>query len=118
MPVELIEANPAVREDIGKLAVMRGPLVYCLEQTDNGENLHLVRLCAGASFEVREESELLDGIVTVSCEGKKVCSSNWEDTLYRFAKEETLEDIKLRFIPYYTWANRGQGEMCVWVRRK
>ena len=117
MPATVMEANPAVREDAGKVAVMRGPLVYCLEEADNGGNLHLVRIPQSAKFHEVFEPDLLGGVVTLKTSGDKLVQ-NWpEDQLYRPADEPAYETKELTFIPYYAWANRAVGEMLVWVHQ-
>jgi DUF1680 family protein len=121
MPVTLVTANPKVREDACKLAVTRGPVVYCLEEADNGADLCRLRLGRPDKFEVKYEPNLLEGVTVISCAGKRV--KEWEEesgrvALYRPLSAEKYENVTLRFIPYYAWANRGAGEMCVWVRRQ
>lgn len=117
MPVELIGANPRVREDVGKAAVMRGPLVYCLEEVDNGEQLQRLYIKENAGFTVTEEPGLLGGVVTVQGDGKRLSRDGWNDhVLYQPLGERRFEGKKLKFIPYYAWANRGKGEMSVWVK--
>jgi DUF1680 family protein len=118
MPVSIIETNPHVRDNIGKVAVTRGPVVYCLEEADNGKELFKVR--AGCpkpdSIKVQYEKDLLEGVVTVSFKGKR--EKDWSsDALYRSASETVYEEKDLRWIPYYAWANRGEGEMTVWVKK-
>ena len=116
MPVTRMAADPRVREDIGKVAVTRGSLVYCLEENDNGNNLHLLRLPRKAAFETREEPELLDGVTVLTSPGLRR-SETWEaDGLYAPAGTQEETPQTLTFIPYYAWANRGVGEMSVWVR--
>ena len=118
MPTELILANPAVREDTGKVAVMRGPLVYCLEEADNGKDLHRIRLSSKPDFTAQFEKDTLGGVTVLSCEGTRLTGEGWEDgALYRPYLPETAKPVPLRFIPYYAWANRGVGEMAVWVRQ-
>lgn len=117
MPVQLVEANPLVREDLGKVAVTRGPLVYCLEETDNGKNLSGIYLEEDADFAIKEEPELLKGIVTIETQGKKVSQKGWNgETLYRTYQGKNYDPCSLKFIPYYAWTNRGIGEMTVWVK--
>ena len=117
MPVEKVEANPRVREDIGKAAIMRGPLVYCLEEADNGKDLHRIRLTEKTDWEIRYEPELLNGVVTISAMGEMRSQEDWEeDALYRPFGEDRYELKKLKWIPYYAWANREEGEMLVWIR--
>lgn len=118
MPAELILANPAVREDIGKAAVMRGPLVYCLEEADNGKGLHRLRLDSSQGFTAQFEKDTLGGVTTLSCGGTRLTDAGWEDgALYHPLADEAAEPVSLRFIPYYAWANRGVGEMSVWIRQ-
>lgn len=117
MPVQLVEANPLVKEDLGKVAVTRGPLVYCLEETDNGKNLSGIYLEEDADFAIKEEPELLKGIVTIETQGKKVSQKGWNgETLYRTYQGKNYDPCSLKFIPYYAWTNRGIGEMTVWVK--
>ena len=112
MPVEKIEANPRVREDIGKAAIMRGPLVYCLEEADNGKDLHRIRLAEQEEWEVCYEPDLLCGVVTISAMGEVQNQTDWEeDTLYRPFARERYEPKRLKWIP--TMPGRiGQKERC------
>ncbi len=118
MPVRLVRAHPRVREDAGKRAVCRGPLVYCLEQADNGENLHLLRLgdAKPGDFDLEYLPDKLGGIVQLSCDGLREPDADWGDALYREAAPDEAAPARLTFIPYYSWANREPGEMQVWTR--
>jgi Uncharacterized protein conserved in bacteria len=117
MEVVLNQANPRVREDMGKAAVSRGPLIYCLEEADNGDNLHQIYIRKDTLFTEQFEKDLLKGIVTLTCEGEQIGDSNWNgEVLYRPYKEPVFEKKTLKWIPYYSWANRNPGEMLVWVR--
>ncbi|MDR0731700.1 MAG: glycoside hydrolase family 127 protein [Treponema sp.] len=116
MPVSLMEANPHVRDNRGKVAVMRGPLVYCLEENDNGGELFRLHAGTPGDFKVIREKDLLEGVCTISFTGKR--EKDWQDdALYRSGAEGGYEDRELTFIPYYAWANRGGGEMTVWINR-
>ncbi|MBR6891605.1 MAG: glycoside hydrolase family 127 protein [Clostridia bacterium] len=119
MPVELVRANPRVYEDAGKVAVARGPLIYCLEEADNTRNLHLVRLgdTGPQDFTAAWKPDKLGGIVELTSPGLRESDAGWGDTLY--SGEYTVESAPahLTWIPYYRWANREPGEMRVWVRR-
>ncbi len=114
MPVRRVYANPAVREDVDKVAVMRGPLVYCLEEKDNGKNLHLVHLPEDATFTERCGNGILFGIKTLQTTG--YIKENRQCSLYSFEKKTEMTPCTLHFIPYFAWANRGENEMTVWVR--
>ncbi len=115
MPVQRMYAHPAVREDAGKVAVQRGPIVYCLEEADNGKDLHRLLLPAQSEFTARWQPDLLGGVVTLSCKGLR--ESGDASRLYSTQPPTAEEERELTFIPYYVWANRGEGEMTVWVRR-
>ena len=118
MPVRLVRANPRIREDAGKLAVARGPVVYCLEEADNGPDLHLLRLGdAGAGdFEARWLPDKLGGIVELGCDGLRETDEGWDGAPYADDVPVAAHPARLVFIPYYSWANRSEGEMRVWVR--
>lgn len=117
MPVTLMAAHPRVREDAGMLAVTRGPIVYCVEEKDNGSQLHRLRLNPKAAFTERYEEGLLGGVMALTTMGERLVEEWPEGQLYRPADAEQYEPQELRFIPYYAWANRGEGEMRVWLRR-
>jgi DUF1680 family protein len=117
MPVTLVESNPRVRANAGKLALVRGPVVYCLEEADNGKELFKFRTGSSnpLAAEVAYHDSLLGGVNTITLKAKR--EKDWnQDTLYRPAGA-TLEDAAITFIPYYAWANRGAGEMTVWVNK-
>jgi DUF1680 family protein len=116
MPISLVETNPHVRDNRGKLALTRGPLVYCLEEKDNGKELFKLHAGRPGDFKLNYEKDLLEGVCTISFTGKK--EKDWPDgALYRNRAEGEYEEKELRFIPYYAWANRGSGEMTVWINK-
>ena len=108
-----VYANPHVRADIGKVAIMRGPVVYCLEQVDNGALVEALCLARNAELSEAAQPDKLGGIIEIHAAGKRLVSSS--DALYS-DEAPALEDAELTFIPYYTWANRGENEMTVFVR--
>jgi len=118
MPVRVVRANPRVGDDIGKVAVMRGPVVYCLEEVDNGAGLQRVYLPRGAKFDFAYEPELLGGVVTITAAGEELTIDDWDaDCLYS-EDAPGFAPRALKFIPYYAWVNRTPGEMTVWIHEK
>ncbi len=114
--VRILEASTAVFENAGKVAVSYGPFVYCIEEKDNGKDLHLVSTATNPVLARLEKGEIGGTeIVKIVLPGLREKSK--EGTLYRDFSAPEYENIELTFIPYYTWANRGEGEMRVWVRR-
>ena len=117
MPARLIYANPRVRADVGRTAVVKGPVVYCLEEADNGKNLPTVEIPADAVLEEVYEEGLLGGTMTIRTKGTKLDTEAWGRELYQEKRPERIP-VELKFIPYCLWDNRGEGEMTVWVRYK
>ena len=111
---KFVYANPQVRADSGKAAIVRGTLVYCLEEIDNSQNLPAIFVDTDAPLR-EEKSDLFGGIVTVKAKAKKIVESSVSDSLYSGQKPQ-LEDIELTAIPYPYWNNRGEGEMLVWMK--
>ena len=116
MEARFIHANPEVRADEGRVAIIRGPLVYCLEEADNGRNLSSLYIDTKAELTEAYEDELLGGVVTVTAKGKRISNEGWnEDELYK-EQEIQLEDVVLKAVPYCNWGNRETGEMAVWIK--
>lgn len=95
MPVRRVVANANLKEDAGKTAIMRGPIVYALEGEDNGGKVLDVSLPASAQFSVVPQKDLLGGVTTLTTK----------------VGERTITAV-----PYFAWANRGRGEMVVWIK--
>lgn len=115
MPAERLYAHPAIRHDVGRVALRRGPLIYCVEQVDNaGTPIEALRLPKGARVMNERRPDLFDGVVTVVAECEAVLAAGWDDTLYRSAPPEATT-ATLTAIPYYLWANRQPGPMRVWI---
>ncbi|MBR5751699.1 MAG: glycoside hydrolase family 127 protein [Clostridia bacterium] len=113
MPVQAVSAHPRVTQDAGLIAVRRGPVVYCLEEADNGKNLSALALSRQAEFRCEERM----GAVCVSAPARRLSEDGWDEyELYASDRVPVYEDVTARFIPYYLWNNRGEGEMRVWVR--
>ena len=111
LDVRFMQAHPAVHDDCGRVAVMRGPLVYCLEEADNGKYLKDIRIASGAKAELSHDSAL--GATVIDLPATRV----WPEPapLYMDYSAMRRENITARFIPFYTWANREEGEMLVWT---
>jgi DUF1680 family protein len=115
MTVERLRAHPEVRQDVGRIALMRGPLVYCLEGADNPISLNRVRVPDRARFKSRFEPDLLGGVVTLSAKAQADGTADWTDTLYR-REPAKAEAMPIKAVPYFAWDNREPGEMLVWLR--
>lgn len=113
MHARRVYANTRVRADLGKVAVMRGPMVYCLEQVDNGPVVEALCLPRDSALTETVRPDKLGGIVEITAPGKRMVSA--DEALYS-DQAPALEDATLTFIPYYAWANRGENEMTVYVR--
>jgi DUF1680 family protein len=117
LPVERIHADPRVRADFGRIALQRGPLVYCMEEADNGPHLALVRLPPDSPLDAVERADLLGGVTVIEARGLGAEGGEARDELYsRNGPPNIPSAKKLTFIPYYAWANRTPGEMAVWIR--
>ncbi|WP_226037210.1 glycoside hydrolase family 127 protein [Aquibacillus saliphilus] len=114
MAIEQVRANPKVRENAGKVALQRGPIVYCLEEVDNGKNLPSISLPRDSKLQAHKEPSTLGGIVTISGSALRVDQSSWTDELYS-TREHEKSPIQFKAIPYYAWCNRTPGEMLVWI---
>ncbi|TDN57282.1 glycoside hydrolase family 127 protein [Scandinavium goeteborgense] len=117
MPVRRVYGNPLVRHVAGKVAIQRGPLVYCLEQADNGEELHNLWLPENATFTAFDGKGLFAHKVLIQAEGVKQTSDKPEQqSLWHYDRSPaTRQTQTLTFIPWFCWANRGEGEMRIWV---
>jgi uncharacterized protein len=124
MTPQVIEANSRVVDDYGRVAVQRGPLVYCLEQLDQPDGVQLfdvsldVRQEASSKFREEFHNDLLGGIVVLKHTGAVSANSNSQRSLYRpyTAEAPKARQVELRFVPYYyAWANRAATRMQVWT---
>ena len=94
---------------------MRGPLVYCLEEIDNGTNLSA--LYVDAKTDIREEkSELCGGSILLHFHGKRIVDTEWEEDELYAEHPIRWEETELTAVPYAYWNNRGMGEMSVWIK--
>ena len=110
MKPEFIEARPEAVFDCGRYAIMRGPVVYCMEAHDNGEFLRDIRIDGRARFTYGKHAELGVPTLTVKAYRRK----REENAPLYYTKKYDLEPITATLIPYYAFANRGACEMQVW----
>jgi DUF1680 family protein len=116
MPARAVRAHPLVTADAGKVALMRGPLVYCLESADNGDQVRAYAVRSQEAFSTQHHQELLGGITVVKGSAWTFEPQNWNDTLYRAVTEVPApKATEFTAIPYYANANRGPVNMTVWV---
>ena len=109
MPIRRVLANENVKSDIGRVAVERGPLVYCAEWTDNNGAVSNLVLDDSAPLAAEAQPDLLGGLTVITGEA----------TAYREKGAKAVGNKqKLVLIPYYAWAHRGKGEMEVWIARE
>lgn len=112
MPVVVLAANPKVHENAGRVAVTRGPIVYCIEGIDNPtEDLHSLKLDTDHSFELLEADYLVPSIRGVGYIPKAT------ESLY-YPINDAWEQIPVKLIPYFAFANRGTSEMLVWILQR
>ncbi len=111
----LVAADHMVRADVGKAAIMNGPMVYCIEEADNGKNLADIYMDSEADIDKNASMEEFPGDVPVlSFEGIRVEPSEMGgNTLYGNAVYDK-KPVKIKAVPYAFWNNRGMGEMRVW----
>jgi len=113
MPVERIYSDRRVRSSTGKVALRRGPIIYCLEEVDNSSGLNAVVLPRDAELNSDFEESLLGGVATISASAKKIVRDAGE-SLYS-ANPGTLTATTVKAVPYALWGNRERGEMLVWI---
>lgn len=113
MPVRRIAANPQVKENVGHLAIARGPLIYCLEGCDQRVPFSALAIPTEAALTAVERPDLLGGVVVVQGDGVAATEPEWSGGLYRPAAP--LQRVPITAVPYYAWDNRAPGEMRVWM---
>ncbi len=115
LPVKRMAAHPDLPDDADQLALQRGPLVYCVEETDLGEAPSRLRVDPEASVDVRNDEDLLGGVVTLAGEARAATADGWDGELYREWKGTDERTTAFTAVPYYGWDNREEGRMRVWL---
>jgi uncharacterized protein len=116
MQVMLVHSHPLIRQNAGKVALQRGPFVYCLEEVDNGSHIHLLEIDQEAVFQVDYDPNLLGGLPKICVDALRTEVPADGEHLYVPHKAWAQNRVISTFIPYYAWGNRGAGEMMVWVK--
>jgi DUF1680 family protein len=116
MPAKLMEANPLVEETRNQVAIKRGPIVYCLESADIGNN-KIFDIGIPASINLKPENIRIDNsnVVMLVGEAKLIHQGSWNNQLYKEISKTSDRSVPIRLIPYYAWGNRGRTDMQVWL---
>ncbi|SIQ92023.1 glycoside hydrolase family 127 protein [Halanaerobium kushneri] len=115
MPVKRVKSHPAVKENRNHFALIRGPLVYCLEEVDNNVSLDEIIIPGDSQIKVKYDADL-DGFNYLEGKAFTEKHSNWENKLYIEKREVVYEELKFKAVPYYLWDHRDPGQMRVWLR--
>lgn len=114
LKVKFVKSNPNVRANAGRIALARGPIVYCLEGVDNGVRLNRISVDPLSTSQAKVYRDF-HGSYSIDLDGFIECD---DDRLYYDATQSLDKPKKLKFIPYFAFANRGESDMLVWVRKK
>ena len=117
MPVQLMQSNPLAEENANRIAVQRGPVVYCAESTDlpKGKRLFNISVNSKQLFSTEQLTIAKSPVMAIHTLGYYYGTDNWKKGLYQPLSVSIPEKFTLTFIPYYAWANRGHSEMAVWM---
>ena len=113
MTPRIIAAHPLVFADNGRFALQAGPIVYCLEEEDNGANLRDIAVCRNAEFEVEFDEFFGANVIQVKAVRSDINGCN---CLYRPVEQMKTQEITAKFIPYFGFANRSDCDMLVWFK--
>jgi len=115
MESRFVYANPRVHQNCGKVAIERGPEIYCLEECDNGPNLAALSVNTHAPLEESWREDLLGGVMVVKARGSRLITPDADESFSEKFTPSTEEAV-LTALPYGLWCNRTPGEMLVWIR--
>jgi hypothetical protein len=116
MPVQLTKAHPQVEADIGRVALQRGPIVYCVEAVDNGGHVRNLVIPPDAHLRAQYRADALGGVTVITGPALGMHRVEWPDTLYLpSARMPGVTNFGFTAIPYFANANRQPGEMMVWI---
>ena len=109
MEIHFMEANPYAQDNSGRYAVQRGPIIYCMEEIDNGENLRDIRLIQNGTKFVEKEVSIPAPVIYMDAKRRKTT-----DKLYSL-KNDDMQNFTARLIPYFAFANREASDLIVWT---
>jgi len=107
MEVRRVKANTLLKDDIGKVALQRGPIIYCAEWADNNGKAGNILVPGDAVFSAVYKPEILEGVTVLQSELPVV-------QIDEKGQNISTKKMTVTAIPYYAWANRGKGEMVIW----
>ena len=116
MPVRIVYSDPRVKQNAGRAALMKGPVVFCLEETDNPAPVENLLLPANSKFRIIRKTGLPGGVDIIKVKGFRV-NSGKQKQLYSDTAPK-LEECVLTAVPYFAWDNRKAGSMAVWLKVK
>lgn len=118
MEAQAIVTNPQCRNNAGKVAIQRGPIVYCAEEIDNGP-VFTFSVPKTAKWQAKFEPRLLGGVTTLCAQALRHNTKGWDGELYRPATDSATKPTPapLKLVPYCVWGNRKVGQMAVWLPR-
>ncbi|HAQ5329392.1 TPA: hypothetical protein IX448_002356 [Enterococcus faecium] len=113
MVVKKYQANQQIAHDFGKVAIQRGPIVYCVESMDQTEDVWKYQLIQAGEIAYAFDDKLLNGVGVIRAEAK--VANGRSASVYQEYQPLTRRAAELKLIPYYAWANRGKNQMLVWI---
>ena len=119
MATKYMRSNNRVSADFNKVAVQRGPIIYAAEEADNGKFLWTYNIDSNVEAKYEFQSDLLNGVGSIYVKSIQTKVDSVDSSLYMPLTEKVETNItSLKLIPYYSWANRLNGQMSVWLNRK
>jgi DUF1680 family protein len=117
MPVRLLQAHPKAEQLRNQVAIMRGPMLYCLESKDLPGEIDLNNVFIPEDIDLRPQTadDLPFGIVALAGEALYRAESAWTSELYRQVERKPITPLPIRMVPYFAWANRGPAAMSTWL---
>jgi DUF1680 family protein len=117
MKVRMVEGHHMIEETRGQVAVLRGPVVYCIESKDVAQGVELTDLVVPRNARFRPVQETIAGVKVTALEGEvqKYDHRAWGKDLYQEVSDVAPQRVKVRQAPYFCWDNRGMTDMSIWL---